>query len=437
MKKEEILEILMDWNFWKKDMDTGILRKKYLEKVKRFLKTNMVIALIGVRRAGKSFLMMQIAKNLIEEGIDPREILIVNFEDRRFTDFSIELLDEIFETYLEFIKPKSKPYIFLDEVHKVENWERWVRTFQELRKCKIIISGSTSKLLKSSLASLLTGRHLDLIIFPLDFKEFLSFKNLEIKDKLDLINKKIEIKSLVREYCEFGGFPEVVLSTSKKEILLNYFEDIITKDIVLRYRIKKVRELISLARFYLTNISNPITYTSLEDSLKITADTIEKFSSYMEESFLIFFVSRFSKKVKEVEKSPRKVYCTDIGLANAIGLRFSENIGKIIENLVAVELKKQSFINPLVEIFYFKDYQQNEVDFVLKEGLKIKQLIQVTYASGKDEIEKREIKALIKASEELKCKNLLVITWDYEDEIKVKNKRIVFKPLWKWLLEEK
>jgi hypothetical protein len=435
MKKEEILEILEEWNFWKKEIETGIIRSNYLKKMKNFLQNNMIIALIGVRRAGKSFIMKQLAKNLISNGINAKDILIVNFEDRRFTDLSLEFLDRIFETYLEFVKPNSKPYIFLDEIHKVEKWEKWVRTFQELQKGKILISGSTANLLKSELANLLTGRHLDLIVFPLDFKEFLSFKNLEIKDLLDIINKKIEIKSFMREYCEFGGFPEVVLSVNKKEILLSYFEDIITKDIVLRYKVKKVKELTNLARFYLTNISNLITYTSLENSLGITADTIEKFSRYMEESFLIFFVNKFSKKIKEVEKSPRKIYCIDVGLSNAVGLRFSENIGRIIENLVAIALKKQSLQDPNIEIFYWKDYQQNEVDFVIKEGLEIKQLIQVTYASGKDEIEKREIKALLKASELLKCEDLLIITWDLEDEMKANNKIINCLPLWKWLLE--
>jgi len=435
MKKEEILEILEEWNFWKKEIETGIIRSNYLKKMKNFLQSNMIIALIGVRRAGKSFIMNQLAKNLISNGINARDILIVNFEDRRFTDLSLEFLDRIFETYLEFVKPKSKPYIFLDEIHKVEKWEKWVRTFQELQKGKILISGSTANLLKSELANLLTGRHLDLIVFPLDFKEFLSFKNLEIRDLLDIINKKIEIKSFMREYCEFGGFPEVVLSVNKKEILLSYFEDIITKDIVLRYKVKKVKELTNLARFYLTNISNLITYTSLENSLGITADTIEKFSRYMEESFLIFFVNRFSKKIKEVEKSPRKIYCIDVGLSNAVGLRFSENIGRIIENLVAIALKKKSLQDPNVEIFYWKDYQQHEVDFVVKEGLKIKQLIQVTYANNRDEIEKREIRALLKASELLKCEDLLIITWDYEDEIKVNDKTIKCLPLWKWLLK--
>ncbi|MEM5811976.1 MAG: DUF4143 domain-containing protein [Candidatus Aenigmatarchaeota archaeon] len=152
-----------------------------------------------------------------------------------------------------------------------------------------------------------------------------------------------------------------------------------------------------MAKFYLTNISNSITFTSLEKSLSIITDTIQKFSRYLEESFLIFFVQRFSRKIKEVEKSPKKVYCIDIGLANIIALRVSENIGRIIKNLVAIELKRKSFQNPNIEIYYFDDCQQNEVDFVIKEGLNVKQLIQVTYASSKDEIEKNRNKRVIKS----------------------------------------
>jgi predicted AAA+ superfamily ATPase len=145
-------------------------------------------------------------------------------------------------------------------------------------------------------------------------------------------------------------------------------------------------------------------------------------------------LEKFSFGARERMVSPLKVYSIDTGISNAIGFRFMENFGKLMENLVAIELQRR-FRRPNFEIYYFKDYQQNEVDFVIKEGLKIKKLIQVTYASGKDEIEEREIKALIKASDLLKCEDLLIITWDYEDEIEVEGRKIIFKPLWKWLLQ--
>jgi predicted AAA+ superfamily ATPase len=175
----------------------------------------------------------------------------------------------------------------------------------------------------------------------------------------------------------------------------------------------------------------------MKESFELGSEhTIKNYISYLNEAYLFFTLSKFSYKPKEIEKSIKKIYCIDCGMINNVAIRFSENKGKFLENLVAIELlrRKNYWFNNL-EIFYWKDYQQNEIDFVLKEGLQVKKLIQVTYASSKDEIEKREIKALLKASELLKCKDLLIITWDYEDKIKIKNKVINFLPLWKWLLK--
>lgn len=434
IKKEELLGILHDWNFWKQELDCGRERKDYLERCLRFLKTNVVVAIIGVRRSGKSYIMRDMVKNLINGGVERKNTLMVNFEDKRFAEFYPKLLDEIYETYLEFLKPDKKPFIFLDEVHNVPKWEKWIRTMHELGKAKIIVSGSSSKLLAGELATVLTGRHLDVSVFPLSFEEFLYFRGIGIENKLDLISKKIEVKQAFNEYFEFGGFPEVVLSSEKKQLLLTYFDDILTKDIERRYRLKKAEKLRALARFYLTNVSNPITFNSLRKSLNTTTNTIEKFSSYLEEANILFFVKRFSFKVKEQEKSPRKVYSIDVGLANSVGFKFSSNAGKIAENLVAVQLKKKEKEDPNTEIYYWKDFQGREVDFVVKEGQKIKQLIQVCYDTENFDVKQRETKSLLKASKELKCNGLLIVTGDKEDEEKIKGKTIGYVPLWKWLL---
>lgn len=434
MDKNEILRILEDWNFWKKGLDTGIPRVFYLEKLKKMLSTEQVIAITGARRSGKSFIMRQLARELIKKGVDKNQILIVNFEDPRFVELNTELLQQIYETYLEFLNPKDKPYIFLDEIQEIQEWEKWVRTMHELKKATIILSGSNAKLLSRELATLLTGRHLDITVFPLSFKEFLGFNNLQIRDELDLVSKRIEIKNLLRNYFEFGSFPEVVLRKETKEILLTYFEDILNKDLIKRYKIRKSEKLKSLLKFYLSNTSSLITFSSIEKSLEISADTIEKFSNYFETAYLTFFLKRFSFKVKEQEKSPRKVYAIDTGLANIIGFRFSQNLGKLAENLVFLELKRRKLINPYLEFYYWKDERHREVDFVVKKGSKVKQLIQVTSAASKEEVDEREINVLVKASKELKCNNLFIITSDYEGKEKVKGKKIQFIPLWKWLL---
>jgi predicted AAA+ superfamily ATPase len=188
----------------------------------------------------------------------------------------------------------------------------------------------------------------------------------------------------------------------------------------------------------ISNFSNYLSFRKIKESFGLGSEhTVKNYVDYLSEAYLFFFLSKFSFKPIEIERSAKKIYSIDCGMINSVGIKFSENRGKFLENLVALELlKRKSYWFNDWEIFYFKDYQQNEVDFVLKEGLKIKQLIQVTYAEKKDEIEKREIKSLVKASELLKCENLLIITWDCEDEILVGNKKIVCKPLWKWLLEQ-
>jgi hypothetical protein len=434
MDKFEILTILEDWNFWKKEINTGVIRNLYLEKLKKNITTDQIITITGARRSGKSFIMRQLAKNLADEGIDKKQILMVNFEDPRFTQLDTKLLQKIYETYLESLNPAGIPYIFLDEIQEVTNWEKWVRMMHELGKAKIIISGSNAKLLSKELSTLLTGRHIDITIFPLSFREFLFFNNIELKEELDIINKKIEINRLLKEYFEFGSFPEVVLNAQKEEILLSYFDDIINKDLVKRYRIRKPEKLKNLIMFYLSNISSQISFNALKNHLLISTSTVENFSNYLEIVYLTFFLKRFSFKIKEQEKSPRKVYAIDSGLSNMVGFRFSQNIGKIAENLVFLELLRKKAENPKIELYYWKNQRHQEVDFVIKEGLRIKNLIQVSWDINKLNTKKREINSLLKALEEIKLKEGTIITEDYEGEEYIKGKKIKYLPLWKWLL---
>ena len=195
MNKNEILEVLEDWNFWRKDQDTGFPRLQYLKQLQSLKDSNQIIVITGARRSGKSYLMRGFAKKLISEGISKDNILFVNFEDPRFHRLDTDLLQKIYETYLESLNPKGSIYIFLDEIQEIPEWEKWVRTMHELKKANLIISGSNARLLSRELSTLITGRHVDMTVFPLSFKEFLSFNNLEVNNSLDSVNKKIDIKS--------------------------------------------------------------------------------------------------------------------------------------------------------------------------------------------------------------------------------------------------
>ncbi|MFQ6056619.1 MAG: ATP-binding protein [Methanosarcinales archaeon] len=344
---------------------------------------------------------------------------------------------KVFEAYKEIVRADKKPLIVLDEVQEVKNWEKFVRSVHEKDEAKIIVTGSSSKLMSEEFATLLTGRTIEIKLFPLSFAEFLKFNNIEIKEQFEALIKKEELIKLLREYVEFGSFPEVTLESNeklKKEIARKIYEDSLFKDVAKRYRIRNIVKLETLAKYYLSNISSPITFNRISKFLKLPVKTVELYSKYLETSNLLFFLKRFSFSVKMQENSPRKVYAVDVGLPNTIGFRFLENYGKLMENIVTIELlRKKFYFSPLFEVYYYKA-NDKEVDFVLKEGLKIKQLIQACYNIEDFNVKERELNALVKASKELKCKNLLVITWDYESVEEFKNKKIKFLPLWKWLL---
>lgn len=433
MRKDELLEILTDWNFWEKKIDTGIKREEYLnELIKLTTKTNQIICISGIRRSGKSTIIKQVAKQMIKE--QKADTLIVNFEDERFLKRDLKLLIDIHKTYLEKIKPTTKPYIFLDEIQNVPEWERFARGMHERGDATIIVSGSSSKLLGKELATLLTGRHITLPVHPLSLKEFLKFKKLELNTETAIIAKRTQIKQYLQEYFEFGGFPEVVLSIEKKRILLSYFETIITRDIIERYSIREHEKMKILAKHYLTNISAMISFNKISGFLSMPLTTVERFSDYLETANMIFFLTKYSYRFKEQQKAQRKVYSTDVGLSNAIGFRFMPNLGKIMENIVAIELKRKQTFEPDIEIYYWKDFMEREVDFLVKKGLNVCQLIQVCYDITNMQTKERETRSLISAMNEFGIDEGLIITDDFEDEDTIKGKKIIYKPLWKWLL---
>jgi len=435
MDKNLIMQILSDWNFWKKDLPCGIGREGYIEKLKTLMPTGQIIVITGPRRAGKSFVMRQLVHKLISGVVQRENILMINFEDPRFENLDAGLLQRIYETYLEYLRPSSKPYIFLDEVQEVEDWEKWVRTAHELNKATIILSGSNAKLLSRELSTLLTGRHIDLSVFPLSFAEYLFFNEIDISGPLDLVDKKIELSRAINDFLEFGSFPLTVISDEKKEILLSYYDDVINKDLIRRFKVRKPADLKALARFYLSNTSSLVTFNSIEKFLKVSADTIDKFSGYLEEAYLIFLTKRFSFKVKEQEKSPRKVYVVDTGLANIVGFKSSPNKGRLAETVVFLELARMRAKGPEIEIYYWKDERHKEVDFVIMSGSKVSSLIQVCWDVQAPETKNRELKALLKAMNEFHLNEGIVISEDYEAIEDYEGKKIIFIPLYKWLLK--
>ncbi|MEM5800837.1 MAG: ATP-binding protein [Candidatus Aenigmatarchaeota archaeon] len=393
-----------------------------------FLK-NKVISIIGPRRSGKTYFLLNVLRK-------NKNIIYIDLEHSAFREITHKDFFEIISVFEEYFNTKVEK-VLIDEIQRLNNWESLVRSLLD-SGYYLMISGSSSKLLSKEIATQLRGRSITYLFLPLSFREYLDFKNVERKKFLS-ISEKVKTIKLLEEFLEWGSYPEILIYPEKREkILREYFDTIFQKDFVERFEIVNTYVAKLIFEFILQNFSKEISLNKISNFVssrigKNLKNVVYDYAKKLPESLSVFFVEKFSKSVYERKSLGRKVYICDLGLASALSIE--RDMGKRMENVVFLELLRKTNDIPLLEIFYFKDYQQNEVDFVLKEGLKIKQLIQVTYSSSKDEIEKREIKSLLKASSLLKCKNLLIITWDYEDEIKINNKKIVFKPLWKWLLQ--
>lgn len=437
MNKNQIIETLLPWNFWEKDISTGIPRNEYRLQIERYLKTDEIIAITGVRRSGKSTISLQALSRLINSKVPRANTLYVNFEDTKFYNLlKLDLLDNIWEAYFDYLSPQGKIYLVLDEIQKIKGWEHWVRTRYDLKeKVKIFVTGSNAELLSPEFAKVLTGRHLEISVTPLDFKEFLKFNGVEIgTDKLWLVKHKKDLKNFAEQYLELGGFPKVVLTKDEllcKELLAQYFNDILTKDIVDRYKVKDIDKLKNLALFYSTNFTRKCTFNKIKKmaDFSLSLDSIHRFSGYLESAFLIDFLPRFSYSLKDQMQTDRKVYFVDNGMRNSIAFKFSGDKGKLLENIVFYHLKRQK-----KEVYYF--HEKQEVDFVCKIGLKVVELINVCYQLEDRETVLRETSGLLEAMEYFKLKESKIIVCEGESEkISKQGFNIRVIPFYQWALE--
>ena len=415
-----------------KDYIESLQEKKPQKILQRELKIKTIkreaTTIIGPRRAGKTFYFFKIIQSLRRN-----EVLYLDFEELFLRDLQAKnLLRIVLEIFPEIVGNEPK-YIFLDETQNLNDWQNLVRTLTS-RDYSVFITGASSKLLSKEIATQLRGRTISYLLLPFSFKEFLDAK--KRRYNLNLLSHIGKIKKDLKTYLEYGGFPEIVLNHEKDRVLKEYLDLVFFKDFIERHNIKSIGLAKNIFTHILQNFSKEFSVRAIEkklrgQGLRFDVMTLYKYVEALDDTLFFFFVNKFSPKVHLRESWPKKVYICDMGISRKI--RHSENSGKLMENTVFLELMRKTNEKPLLEIYYWRDYQQREVDFVIKERLNIKQLIQVTYASGIDEVEKRELRALIKASDLLKCNDLLCITWDYENEEEFKGKKIRFVPLWKWI----
>ena len=417
---EEIKTAIVDRenDLRKKFREEHIIERELFKKAESLISKDVALIITGPRRCGKSILAFMLGSN--------KTFAYVNFDDERLIIEATEL-NKVLEAVYS-LKGDVDFFIF-DEIQNINGWEKFISRLIQTKR--IILTGSNARLLSKELSTHLTGRHVDLTLFPFSFNEFLTLKGL--KYNIHSTQDIAKIKNYLEEYLETGGFP--LAQKLGRIFIVESYRDIVERDILQRYNIRYPVVFKELARYLISNISNEISFNQLKNVLKLkSSHTVKDYVSYLSNAYLLFVLERFSFKLKEQMLAPKKIYCIDNGIVNAIGFKFSENKGKAMENLVAIELFRRMNSNKKLEVYYWKDHQQREVDFVIKDGKNLIQLIQVTNISSKKEVNKRELDSLLRASTDLRCKNLLVVTYDYEAGEFYKTKKVRFIPLWKWLL---
>jgi len=383
-------------------------REKMIERevpdLRRYLTSSNILAILGVRRSGKSTLAEMLVRGL--------NYAYVDFSDDRLVD--IKSFEEIEKATYELFG--NVDYFLFDEIHNFTGWERFITRLREEGK-KIIVTGSNSKMLSGELSTYLTGRHVSFTLFPFSFSEYLKFKGVKIEGIREVYSTISEstAKRELENYLNLGGFPEV--HKISEDMLPQIISDILFKDVVLRLKIKRVRTFQDFALSVLKYYSSEISLNKLTKMLSLSITTVEEWFNGIVSSYLVLTAERYSNSPKSVLVYPKKVYVVDPGIISRYLLDDSK--GKIMENIVAIQLARNG------EKLYYLKSEKGEVDFVTSNSL-----IQVTYAEGKDEVEKREIEGLKEGEKAVKRRRKIIITWDYEDKIEDTE----FIPLWKFLL---
>jgi hypothetical protein len=382
------------------------------------LENDLIKVITGPRRAGKSFYGAHLIRRTGSYGY-------LNFDDERLA--AAENYDEIISAVNGvYGNPR---HLFFDEIQNLPRWELFVNRLQR-QGFRLLITGSNANLLSSEMGTHLTGRHACAVLFPFSFGEVLAASQGWRTD--------IENMAMLDAYAVQGGYPEPLLKKiDRREYLRTLLQSTLYKDIVKRFRIRSVQGIEDLALYLMSNIAREYSFNALSGVTRCrSVHTVDKYIRYLQEAYLVFSLPRFSFRVKDQIGYNKKIYCTDNGLAVSAGFRFSEDKGALYENLAAIALKREEMAGR-ISLFYWRGPQNEEVDFVVKEGLNVAKLVQVCSDVSNPKTLKREMRALIKASQELHCDELLLLnervdrteTFRWQDV----ERPIRLMPLWKWL----
>ncbi len=404
-----------------------LMARPYLQRETRYktdeLLANPLIKLItGPRRTGKSVfaLLMLQGKNFAYLNFDDN-LLLKNWDE----DLVMTMLDNVYPGY---------EYLLFDEIQNLPDWDLWVGKLYR-RGTNLIITGSNAKMLSSEMATVLTGRYLQIEMLPFSLDETMKWNGIDMRMPQD--EQKSRIVALTDDYLRNGGYPETIQARNiTKNYLSTLFDSILLKDVAKRHNVRNTTDLYNLASYLLSNFCNPVSANELAERLGLASvATTKKFCNYLAEPYLFFFLPRFNYKIKLMKKTPNKVYVIDNGFVQSTAFSLSENLGRLLENQIFVELLRRGYA-PGQTMFYYRSRNDKEIDFVTCNGTKVKQLIQVCHDMTSVKTRKRELDALAEAANELHCDNLLVITNSQEETIEWKSHSISVVPVRKYSSED-
>lgn len=425
----------------KKDILKTIIRDFHLNPIPKLIErdttipldSGKIISIIGVRRGGKTSLLLHHAGQLIKGGMEKTKIIYINFEDERL-DLTVGDFDLILQAYRELYPniDLNSSYFFFDEIQNIGNWEKFVRRLYDSVSKNVFITGSNSRFLSKEIATSLRGRTLAVEVFPLSFREYLRFHKIET----DLASSRSSagIQNQFLRYLAYGGFPELVYAkeTIRDAVLQEYFNVMLYRDIIERYHIANV----ALLKFFLRrlllsatkNISVNAIYNDLKSSgYKVGKNQLYEYLDICRDIYLAFPLNKYSHKPVVRELGERKIYAIDIGLLNAVTFRFSDDLGKALEQLVFLELKRCG-----MEIYFYKN--RSECDFIVKEKDKVREAIQVAWSLEDDKTRKRELRGVVDACKTFGLRSGTIITADTTEETVIDNIQIAIRSFPRWAL---
>ena len=419
--REVLKQIIMDQRKYRSPKN--FYRRTMTETIQRFANDPNIIILSGIRRSGKSTIQRMLQLELLKP--NDHSDYYFNFDDERLVQFYVNDFQMLLEVLIELFG--DQPSFYFDEIQNIKGWERFIRRLYEQGK-KIYITGSNANLLSKELGTHLTGRYIQLEVYPLSFFEIVRHQYPDALSKKALSTTEVGI--ILRHFSNYlknGGIPEYV-EFEKTEYLKNLLEGILYRDIIVRYKIQDEKALRETVYYFASNIGKEFSYTTLAKTVGVSSPhTIANYCDYLEQCYLCFFICRYSHSLQKQIQSNKKCYMIDSALIRITGFRISEDRGRLLENMVFLQLKMQS-----KEIYFHKE--KKECDFVVREGNRITQAIQVTTSLSDPGVKNREIEGLMEAIESYQLQEGLILTENEHDTIKINGFRILVIPIWKWLL---